>query len=114
MKETATLTIGTNRGKLRLWLDGKRLANAGFTGGTLYLCRATPGRIEMTTEAHGTLALTDSDKARGWHVRKITGRPDGKPIADINGKTVEEAFASGGRVLVTFTPGRVVVTQAED
>ena len=37
--------IGTNKGRPRIWLDGPRLAEAGFVGGTVYLCNVVKGGI---------------------------------------------------------------------
>jgi hypothetical protein len=77
---TSTHKIGQNRGKRRIWLDGKRLAHARFIGGTHYDLEASEDIIVLT--------LNDQDGAR-----KVTGRPDGKPIIDIIGKVVSDAFA---------------------
>ena len=35
---TAVFKIGVNKGKRRLWIDGRRLTDAGFVGGMSYRC----------------------------------------------------------------------------
>tara|TARA_R110000824_G_scaffold84978_1_gene211501 strand:- start:739 stop:1056 length:318 start_codon:yes stop_codon:yes gene_type:complete len=77
---SSTHKIQLNRGKRRIWIDGKRLAHARFIGGTHYDLEASEDIIVLT--------LNDQDGAR-----KVTGRPDGKPIIDIIGKVVSDAFA---------------------
>ncbi len=110
--------IGKNKGRPRIWLDGKRLTAAGFTGGTVYhsVVYAEDNRILCTT-ATGfpnvcpcqVRIIREADRHR---LRKVTGRPDGKPIIDILGADVETAFPGAERVKVTFTPGRIVIERA--
>lgn len=95
---TATIKIGSNKGKRRIWLDGKRLLNAGFLGGYVYVCDAAPGRIDMSLDMNAP-----------GRIRKVTGRPDGKPIIDILGRDVETAFPTGTHVLVSFDVGTIRV-----
>lgn len=84
---TATIKIGLNKGKRRIWLEGKRLLYAGFIGGTTYKCEVSEGLIE--------LSLNGDD-------RKVTGRPNGNPIIDIIGRDVESAFPTETHVFVRF------------
>ena len=94
-----TYKIGISKGKRRVWIDGAPLAGAGFTGGASYHCHAAPGVI--------TLALAPID---GGAVRTVTGRPDGKPIIDIVGRTVDTAITPDtARVRVTFTSGTIII-----
>lgn len=98
--ETATIKIGLNKGKRRIWLEGKRLLNAGFTGGTTYKCVVTPGAIR--------LSIPGED-------RRVTGRPEnGKPIIDIIGRDVETAFPVGSHVLVRFRPDHISIRLADE
>ncbi|MFN4278287.1 MAG: hypothetical protein ACK4FJ_18495 [Ferrovibrio sp.] len=97
-------TIGLNREKPRLWLDGKRLIHAGFIGGTIYGYTVKPGKIVMRL---------DADAPRHGE-RKVTGRPDGKPIIDMLGRDLIAAgFKAGDRVRVTYQPGSITVVPAE-
>jgi hypothetical protein len=97
-----TYKIGLSKGKRRVWIDGAPLAGAGFIGGASYHCHATPGVI--------TLSLAPID---GAAVRKVTGRPDGKPIVDIVGRTVDTALPGAARVRVTFSTGVITITKGE-
>lgn len=100
---THTHKIGSNRGKPRLWLDGPRLVAAGFIGGSSYACRAHGGRIIMQ------LVRAGEDAPEGWHMRRVTGRPDGKPIIDLAGAIVGDTFPGVALVRVTFTRGTITV-----
>jgi DNA (cytosine-5)-methyltransferase 1 len=102
---TATYKVGTNKGRPRIWIDGKKLKEAGFTGGVTYFAHTSAGSIRCTLEAPQTTVNTPG-RITG---RKVTGRPDGKPIIDILGKDVETAFANIERVQVTFEKGAIVI-----
>jgi hypothetical protein len=94
-----TYKIGLSKGKRRVWIDGGPLAGAGFVGGASYHCVAAAGVI--------TLSLAPID---GGAVRKVTGRPDGKPIVDIVGRTVDVALAPDvSRVRVAFHAGIITI-----
>lgn len=93
--------VGSNKGRPRVWLDGKRLDAAGFTGGTRYFYRAAPGRLLCSLEP-----LPDATGAR-----KVTGRPGGKPIMDITGSDIVTLLGDtyAVRVCVTFDPGKITI-----
>ena len=90
--------IGSNKGRPRIWLDDTRLTESGFTGGTIFRCDVAPGVIRLSTDP----------EANGAE-RKVSGRPDGKPIIDILGKDVETAFPNATHIAVTFRPGRIII-----
>lgn len=95
-----TYKVGLSKGKRRIWIDGAPLSTHGFIGGASYHCYATPGSIVLTLERAGD----------GGAVRRVTGRPDGKPIVDIVGRTVDTALASDvTRVRVTFHAGIITI-----
>lgn len=100
---TAIFKIGMNKGKRRLWIDGRRLSEAGFVGGLSYRCDVARGKINMS------LSL-----GRPGRLRKVSGRPDGKPIIDMLGRDVETAFPSETHVAVHFGKGRIQVTRAPE
>lgn len=87
--------IGDNRGRKRIWLDGKRLTASGFNPGTTYYLLAAKGELRLTTTAPRT-------KAEEWQTRKVSGR-DSKPIIDIVGATVSHAFGAAKQVRVEWT-----------
>ena len=84
MKTQLTI-IGTNHGKgtSRIWLEGKRLVEAGFEVGTRYdrnVIKAKDGwdHLELRVKSDGKF--------------KVSGKGD-KPIIDISGRAVTETFA---------------------
>jgi hypothetical protein len=93
-----TYKVGASKGKRRVWIGGAPLAGAGFIGGTSYHCLTAPGTL--------TLSLAPMD---GAAIRKVTGRPDGKPIVDIVGATIDTALPGAARVRVTFATGVIVI-----
>jgi hypothetical protein len=81
MKTQLTI-IGTNHGKgtSRIWLEGKRLVEAGFEVGTRYdrYAHSNPSAIQLIANPKGNY--------------KVSGKGD-KPIIDISGGAVTETFA---------------------
>jgi hypothetical protein len=53
--------------------------------------------------------LTLERAGDGGAVRKVTGRPDGKPIVDIVGRTVDVALPGAARVRVAFHAGIITI-----
>jgi hypothetical protein len=101
----ADLKIGTNKGRPRIWIDGARLTEAGFTPGREYACYASDGMIECSLLMEGQKREFMPDPTRtnmrcSW--RKVSGRPGGKPIIDMLGRDVEHSFPGAARVLVIF------------
>ena len=73
-----TRNIGLNRGKSRLWLEGRILLDAGFNTGDKY----------TLTNSNGTLIIAH-DPANGK--RKIAGTGT-RPIIDINSAALLNQF----------------------
>ena len=117
--EKSTHKIGTNRGRKRIWLDGKRLANHGFTGGQKYYLTKniyhSLHKNELVLSYSPKYSTFDKDDLGiGQQIRKVTGRPDGKPIIDITGATVSDTFP-GDRthVEVEYSDCRIVIRLAQ-
>ncbi len=110
MSETITAKVGSNRGRPRIWLDGKRLVAAHFTGGSIYTCFVKPGRIVCLV---GDLLNYRKQQGETNRLRKVTGRPDGKPIIDLVGRDVEAAFGDAASVRVIFAKGRIEITKGD-
>lgn len=106
--------IGNNKGRPRIWLDGKRLTEAGFVGGTTYYCYVSAEEKTDTTYSAGNIVcrLKAAPEMEGAEMRKVTARADGKPIIDMLGADVEAAFPGAERVNVVFSPGRIIITRA--
>jgi hypothetical protein len=98
-------TLGVSRAGngSRLWLEGKRLANNGFSHGTL--C----ARIW----SHNCLILRPVDSAT-WETLERDSRTTiagsvNRPIIDITGQDVARTFPSG-HVAVTWSHNLITVT----
>jgi hypothetical protein len=110
---TKTHKIGLNRGKRRIWIDGKALTDAGFTGGTKYVLSHRRFH-NWHNNVLVLFALKDDGEGRylsmNQQFRKVTGRPDGKPIIDIVGAIVADTFPPGvTHVDVTYEDRRIVI-----
>lgn len=106
---TASYKIGVNKGRPRIWIDGKKLADAGFKGGTAYFCAVKSGQIRCTLAPVPSQDLSIDSEWKRIRERRVTGRPDGKPIIDMLGQDVEIAFPGAERVKVTFKPGILTI-----
>lgn len=110
MDITATFAIGRNRGRPRIWLDGKRLLDIGFTPGSYYTCFVGPEKIIGII---GDLTGSPSTWPKGVitaHMRKVSGRLDGKPIIDLSGRDVAHAFPGITRIQARFRERRIDIT----
>jgi hypothetical protein len=92
MKTQLTI-IGTNHGKgtSRIWLEGKRLVEAGFEVGTRYdrICKSRTSKEFGTL--HGGIEFIELTANPNGKF-KVSGKGD-KPIIDISGGAVTETFA---------------------
>jgi len=92
-------TIGSNKDRPRLWIEGVKLGAAGFTRGARYAIAFQNKRMVLSLCENGT--RTVSGKSRNG--RDI-------PIMDIALKELEDHFGSGSRVRVVFTAGQIEVS----
>ena len=99
MKEY-TRKIGLNRGKARLWLEGRILSDNGFSHGDAYHVETIPGQITITLHSMGS--------------RKIAGKI-GREIIDMSGATVSDAFDRDITPSVTIhaNTGELIITAKE-
>ena len=104
---TKQLTIiGTNHAKAnsRIWIEGKRLVESGFTVGTLYNRIVESDKITLHRAQDGAY--------------KVSGKGD-KPIIDTTGKVVREVFPDTGDdtakqvIEVTYEWGFITFRRAE-
>ena len=101
MKTQLTI-IGTNHGKgtSRIWLEGKRLVEAGFEVGTRY------HRFAFIKAGGAPSAIQIIANPKGKY--KVSGKGD-KPIIDISGRAVTQTFREA---IESYLP-RVVVIKAD-
>lgn len=97
MKPLSTFTtkLGTNKGvpKSRIWIEGKRLVEAGFKVGAKYHRTLFENAIRLDLHDDGSF--------------KVSGKGD-KPIIDITGKVVTDRF-TGENVTVSYYDGRIEI-----
>lgn len=84
----------------RIWLEGTRLADAGFRVGKTYTKQWSKGKLVL---------VTGEDKGE---LGTISGKGD-RPIIDIVGLKVRETFPDATHVKVTYDIGRVVIVADE-
>jgi hypothetical protein len=90
----------------RIWLEGKRLIDHGFTHGAHVRREWHEGKLR--------LAVVDADTfANLPRVERTTvaGSPD-RPIIDIVGAAVREAFPSGKVTATWYADGRCIIKEA--
>ena len=95
---TFTRKRGMNRGKPRLWIEGKHLTEAGFRKGDRIALRFVTQRvavIEKTTNGN----------------RTVSGKGD-SPIIDIVGDALR-AFGTMDRVRIDYRPGHGILWLTE-
>tara|TARA_R110002124_G_scaffold170306_1_gene337828 strand:+ start:1650 stop:1976 length:327 start_codon:yes stop_codon:yes gene_type:complete len=86
-------TVRANRGRPRIWLEGKRLAAAGFERGVRF-------DLTLGTKRYGGLLLYLNEDGSGK--RKVSGKGD-RPIVDIVGAEIQRCgLQSGDDVVVTY------------
>lgn len=99
VQQVSYQTIGSNKEKPRLWIEGVKLSTAGFVRGAMYHLNIEKNEIQIILDPNGA--------------RKVSGRKRGDrdiPILDIALRELEENFDAGTRVRVVFTQGRISVT----
>jgi hypothetical protein len=107
MTEVFVTKLGTAKRieRSRIWIEGKRLVNAGFSVGQCYsLDTSNPKRWTLTAVIGASFNLDDPS------VRAVSGKGD-KPIIDITGAHVRDAFGAGTHVRVTYAPGLITITR---
>jgi len=88
-----TYKIGSNQGRPRIWLEGKRLVEAGYERGVRFDVVPLPLR-------DGGMVLAQNEDGTGK--RKVSGKGD-RPIIDIVGaEIVNSKLRVGDEVVITY------------
>lgn len=95
--KTKTLKIGTNRGNVRVWLEGADLAEAGWTPGAGFRAKISEGKLEYFRESN-------PEKAK----RNVCGHRD-KPVIDTNTKALTKALEGFKKIKVVIRKRKIVV-----
>lgn len=104
-KVIANLKLGIHRGAPRLWIEGKKLADAGFLTGDRYVILDAQGilypnlkyQLEILKRPRGDRKIAGGER---------NGKP--RPIIDAHSKEWADRFPSG-RVVVEFEHSRIRV-----
>lgn len=99
MKAVIYSRVGENRGLLRIFLDGMRLAATGVKPGDRFKIETGAQSIRMSFSDDGTHTVCK---------RSRNGRE--LPVIDVRGKQVEEAFKADDRVRVVVKDGQIEIT----
>ena len=102
----------------RIWIEGRRLVDAGFTVGRYYVRSwFAPEIVDTAVDDHTptlTLELVNPNDVLSTDPCKVSGKGD-KPIIDITGEMVRRVFGSlGTHVEVTYRKGVIVIRPAGD
>ena len=96
MAKVHTQVRPTNRG-IRIWQEGKNLADVGFTRYTTYTRTYKDGVITMKVDAEGSLKVAGRQRA-GKDI----------PIIDISSAALE-GFVAGQDITITYTSNKIVI-----
>lgn len=100
----------------RIWIEGQRLIDAGFTVGKYFAKDWTVVRNDNDQIIGASLEITllKPNDVLATAPCKVSGK-DEKPIIDITGEKVRETFGVlGTHVECTFTKGKIVIRPAVD
>lgn len=105
MNETFTSKLGKTRAgpRSRIWIEGKRVAAAGFTPMMKYWAVWTPATLTLFTSPYNEHSYAEE--------RKVSGKGD-KPIIDIVGVRVNDTFGAGTHVRVSYGDGVITIRKA--
>ena len=100
MKYLQVYKIGSNRGRPRIWLEGKRLTASGIGRGDKF--------ITHNVDEGVTIQITPDGR------RKVSGKGD-RPIIDIVGADVTRwGFDIGDEVVITYTYNWIFIRRKEN
>ena len=87
-------TVRANKGKPRIWIEGKRLIAAGFLRGE---------RFTLTTHDTGIVLKLDAEGSR-----KVCGKGE-RPLIDLSGGGCSP-MVTGDQVEIKYTPRQIEIT----
>jgi hypothetical protein len=95
--------IGANRGKPRIWLEGKILSEKGWNRGTEFFPSFSEGRIRYIKDS----GYVGPGETLG-KIRKVAGS-ETRPVIDTNSVKIQECFGDIARVEVSITEGEITI-----
>ena len=95
---TQDYTVRSNRQRPRIWIEGARLSNAGFT-------HHAPYTIDF---ADDLIILKRCAERCAEGARKVSGAPT-RPIIDLTGKSCGP-FVTGDAVTIIYSDGVILIS----
>ena len=95
-------TIGESRGLPRFWLEGKRLAKAGFEAGQRLRLSIHKGRVVLRSLKAGE---------HGESVRVSHRSRTQQPLLEVRGDFLAKLFGAGARVVIKMRKGRMSIAR---
>lgn len=90
---TQSYIVRANKGRARIWLEGKRLTAAGFAVGSRFNIEVIEGALVLRLDASGS--------------RRVSGKGE-RPIIDISGGSCDP-FVTGDAVQVDYIAEHSIV-----
>ncbi len=90
---TQSYTVRANKGRARIWLEGKRLTAAGFAAGARFSPEVIEGALVLRLNPNGS--------------RKVSGKGE-RPIIDMSGGSCDP-FTTGDAVQVDYIADHSIV-----
>lgn len=100
---TFTLMSGTSKGNRRIWIEGDRLLEAGWTKGDL-LVRSMELRFIGKNAGTEVIVLT-----RGEGKHRVSGN-EARPVIDMTGKWVTAFMGEATNFRVELTANSILIT----
>ena len=106
MTNTFTLKSGTSKGNRRIWIEGNRLLEAGWTKGDR-LVRSMELQFTSTSTVADVIVLT-----RGEGKHRVSGN-EGRPILDMTGKWVTDFMGENSHFRVKLESDKITITPCD-
>ena len=102
MLHLAYVSLGEHRGHRRLWLEGRRLEDAGFGPATRYaaILDAAAGRIRLVARPDGDRMVSQRQREGGVC----------RPIVDLANALLDRVLGDRRRARVAYAPGEIEIT----
>lgn len=98
MNRQTVITVGENRERARIWIQGRYLEQAGFKRGTPILVSYHDGSITIKPDDNGD--------------NHVSGTGSRAPIIDLNTVKISESFPKAKKVKVTVKDGFISITKS--
>ena len=96
-----TVAVDTSRG-LRIWMEGNKLAEKNWVGGTKYRVEYYADEIALVRDESGKRAVTSGSRA---------GKP--RPIIELRSKKNDDVFFAGDELLCTISINMISIMRAK-